>query len=485
MRVVIDGAENSPLELGTLQLDRTAPTVSWIALTPAGGAIAAEWTQWDDLSGTDPAGAVIAEVNASPAGDAAGAWVAFAQQPAPGDGHKVARTRLDGLMDGRHLVRARARDRAGNTGVSALGAVLSDGTPPAVTDVALARALSSPTALAEITFRASDGAGVGLSGEMVRVGPAGSGDDLDWAMPGASGPGHVLVRLPGPGVHVVTVRVLDRLGNRGESAPLTIRVPTPAEAADAAVSAPPGIDARAGAAPGRRVTWAYAQVRRFLRQRGVPLTARLRVARNAGQWRRLLGISDASRYTGYSTLRGRILLGPAVTRGLEAVAGARVGGARVRARALGASRADLDEAVLGLAVLLHESLHESGPVARGDILGTRSGRAFEEGFTEAATDDLLSGFVARLDLPPGLRARLGEAVARYRPAYGAEVAWARRMSVRATHAPAGSARAQAWRVRVADRWGSGRWTRLAAATGRDEATLRADAAARGGSGPRR
>lgn len=481
----MDGALNSPLDLGTLQLDRAPPSASWVALTPAGGTVVADWIQSDELSGTDPSTPITVEVNSGPQGDAAGEWIAFAQQSAPGDGRKVARTSLGGLVDGRHLVRVRTRDRAGNTGAVPLGVVLSDHTPPEVADVALARALTSPTALAEITFRATDGAGVGVSGEMVRVGPKGRGDEVDWAVPGASGPGHVMVRLPGPGVHLVTVRALDRLGNRGESAPLTIRVPTPAEAADAAVGPAPGIDARAGTAPGPGVSWAYAQVRRFHRERGVTLKARVRVARDAGGWRRLLGIPTAARYSGYSTLRGRILLGPAATRGLEAIGRARAGDVRGRARSLRASRADLDESVLGLAVLLHESLHETGPVARADVLGTRSGQAFEEGFTEAAAAELLGGFVAGLDLPPGLRGRLLSAVGRYRPAYAAEVAWARRASAVATHSASGSARARAWRVRVADTWGANRWARLAAATGRDEATLRADASARGGPGPRR
>ena len=51
-----------------------------------------------------------------------------------------------------------------------------------------------------------------------------------FVMSGERGPGRVLVRFTDPGVRVVTLRVRDRAGNRGESAPLTIRVPTDAEA---------------------------------------------------------------------------------------------------------------------------------------------------------------------------------------------------------------------------------------------------------------
>ena len=333
------------------------------------------------------------------------------QPPGGGDGFRSARTSLGGLVDGRHVVRVRSRDRAGNAGAAVLGTVLSDGTPPRVFDVGLARPVSSPTALAEILFQADDGAGAGVSGGRPRVAPIGSADDVDWALPGESGPGHVLVRTPGPGVFVVTVRVTDRVGNRGESVPVTIRVPTPAEAADASVGPTPGDRVGTGAAPGPGVAWAYAQTRRFHRQRGVRLSAAVEVARDAAAWRRLLGVSSAARYSGYSTLRRRILLGPAATRGLE-----ELGRIRSRGAAAKVSRADLDGAVLGLAVLLHESLHETGPVDRVDALETRSGRAFEEGVTEAATLDLLRGLVSSLDVPAGLRARLLAAAGRYRRA---------------------------------------------------------------------
>ena len=52
------------------------------------------------------------------------------------------------------------------------------------------------------------------------------------------------------------------------------------------------------------------------------------------------------------------------------------------------------------------------------------------------------------------------------------------MSARATGAAATSARARSWRIAVADTWGADRWTRLAAATDRSEATLRRQAIAR-------
>ncbi len=130
---------------------------------------------------------------------------------------------------------------------------------------------------------------------------------------------------------------------------------------------------------------------------------------------------------------------------------------------------------MGLAVLLHESLHATGPVAAADIRGTRSGRAFEEGFVEATSVNLLPSLVGALDVPSPLGAGLRAAVRRYRPGYRAERSWARRMSARATRRRAGSAAGRAFRAGVTDRWGSDRWTRLARATGLGEAVLRAGA----------
>ena len=233
-----------------------------------------------------------------------------------------------------------------------LGTVLADETPPVVTDARLSGPVRLVTGLADIASRADDGTGSGLSG-VVRVAPAGAGDDVDWSSPGAPGPRHVLVRAPGPGAYVVTVGVSDAVGNWGRSAPVTVRFPTPAEAADAVVGPRPGVVAGAGASPGAGASWAVAQVRRFARGRGLRLTAVVRVGRTAAEWRRMLGGASAARYRGYSTLDGRILLGPGVTRALGdlAVLRSRAG----RTAAGGPSRADVDELVRGLAVLLHES----------------------------------------------------------------------------------------------------------------------------------
>ncbi len=470
VRVVIDGVSNSPFDLGVLQLDRTAPTASSISLTPQGGTIEADWIQSDDRAGTDPNQPLVVEVNAAATGGADGAWVPFAEQPSPGDGRKLARTSLAGLPDGTHLVRARSRDRAGNAAELALGLVRSDGTAPTVT-ASVVGTPSPTTRIAELSYAADDGTGVGLAGGRPRVALAGRGDDADLAVPGESGPGRVLVKLPATGSFTVTVRVRDRVGNRGESAPVTIRVPGTARPADALTRPLPVVGRDGAVSPGANVTWAYRQARTFHARRGVRLGATLRVARSPSGWRQLLGGRAADRYAGYADLRGTVLLGPAATAGVASIRGAQ-GGAR------SLSRADTDAAVTGLAVLLHETIHATGPVSRTDSLTTRSGLAFEEGFTEAATQDLLYVFVTSLRLPPQVRSRLAAGVRRHRYAYAPEVAFARRMSRLATRTPATSPQARAWRIRVADTWGANRWKQLSAATGLSENVLRRQAAAR-------
>jgi hypothetical protein len=126
-------------------------------------------------------------------------------------------------------------------------------------------------------------------------------------------------------------------------------------------------------------------------------------------------------------------------------------------------------------VLLHETIHATGPAARDDVRETPSGRALEEGFTEAATVDLLPRMVRTLGLPGRLTSALLASARRYRPAYSAQVGWVRLLAARATGQGAMSPAAAAWRVAAADGWGSNRWSLLADATGRTEQGLRAEA----------
>ena len=130
----------------------------------------------------------------------------------------------------------------------------------------------------------------------------------------------------------------------------------------------------------------------------------------------------------------------------------------------------LDRMTRALAILLHETLHATGPAFPAD-LESQSGRAFEEGFTEAATIDLLPAAIRALKAPPPLTRALLVAARRYRPAYKPQVEWSRWLSLRT--APAQGR--PAWRVAVADRYGEDRWHRLSAGTGAAVAELRAGA----------
>ena len=93
-----------------------------------------------------------------------------------------------GCRTGLHLVRARSRDRAGNDAELALGLVTSDGTAPSVT-AAVVGTPSATTRIAELSYTADDGAGVGLATGRPRVALVGRGDDADLAVPGESGTG--------------------------------------------------------------------------------------------------------------------------------------------------------------------------------------------------------------------------------------------------------------------------------------------------------
>ena len=126
----------------------------------------------------------------------------------------------------------------------------------------------------------------------------------------------------------MTVRVRDRVGNRGESAPVTIRVPGTGRPGDALTGSLPGRRAAGRRRrPGRTSRGRTARCARSSARRGVRLKAKLRVARSRSGWRQLLGGPAADRYAGYADLRGTVLLGPAATAGIASIRGAQ-GGAR-------------------------------------------------------------------------------------------------------------------------------------------------------------
>lgn len=491
MRLVIAGLD--PVTLGTLRLDRTPPAVAPRPIVPASERAVVGWQQQDAGAGSAPDQPPVVEVNTSPAGDAGGAWRPFDEQPpVAGDRPHEARTATGDLGDGPHLVRVNVRDAIGNAGVRPLGTLLVDRTPPAVTGVAArTQAVDPRLPVVEVSAAVTDPGSTPSGIARVTVAPLASPDGHDWAgRDGAPHPeGRYAAATPGAGVHVLVVRAWDHAGNRAESAPVSVRVPTDEEyratlpppqqpprheGPPRPSTAPPGgePDTTAGRPAGAGVRWAWTSARRFHQRRaGLALAGPPRTVATMRGWRTLLGAANAGRYAGYTTPDGQVLLGPAATAGLSALQRARTAPRAARPP----SRADLDRMVMGLAVLLHESLHATGPALPHDYHLSAAGRALEEGLTEAATVDLLRRYVAALRLPPRLAPRLRAATRRYRPAYRNQVLWVRRMSGQATAGGGHTAAARAWRIRTADTWGEERWQLLATALAADSEQLRARA----------
>jgi hypothetical protein len=278
----------------------------------------------------------------------------------------------------------------------------------------------------------------------------------------------------------VILRVQDRGENVGESTPVPVQVRLRSGPTTGRPEVPKGVRrdpvqlfaARERPPSSASTRWAVRAVRRFHTRRGVKFTARVSAARTGEQWEDLLGTREARRYVGYATFSNEILLGPSVTAGLRDLHAWR----RRDAASPGWRRPTLLERrrmTTALAVLLHESLHVTGPRAREDFRLTPSGRAFEEGITEAATVDLLPEFARSLGGSARFRRALQSDAKRYRPAYRRQVGVVRDFSIEATRQPPASEAARRWRITVADTWGRDRWARLEQATLLPETRLRA------------
>ncbi|MDX6646556.1 MAG: hypothetical protein QOK40_2283, partial [Miltoncostaeaceae bacterium] len=288
-RVVIDGAAGSPLILGVLELDRSPPAAlePAIAATPDGLDIRATWTQRDAGAGTDPSVPIVVEVNDSPNGDGAGAWIPFQTQTGvPGDGSQSARTSAAALADGPHQVRVSSTDRLGNAGTQVLGTATLDRRPPVVTEVRVMREPTEADATADLAYTAVDpqpGLGLAPDARAVASGPS---HLATYGEAPRGGP--VRVTLPGPGTYEVVVGVTDRAGLVGWGGPVTLVVPSrpaPPDPADRIEFLTPG---RPGGPPGPGVVAAYRAAQRLAARRGVGLTVRLVSERTATGWRRLL-----------------------------------------------------------------------------------------------------------------------------------------------------------------------------------------------------
>lgn len=470
VRVAIAGVP--PAAVGVLRLDRTGPRVSVTGLAPARDALAPTVAHVDDGVGMGTTGATWIEINGAADGTAAGDWIA-AGPPVPGGlGAQRIVVPLEALGDGAHLARAVSRDRLGNLSVTDLGPVIVDRSPADLAGSAVITDPDDPRSLVvRVRLQVSD-RGLAPLGEYT-VAPAGSPPEADLRIRDhryAEG----YIRLPRAGAQQVEIRLPDAAGNVG-TLTVPVYVPTlddfprwilqnpggvPAPAPAASVPASAGRSAGAGA----RLAWTAAV--RFHRARaGLRLTGLPRTVRRPAVWARLLGPGRAAVYAGATVDGNRVLLGPRATAGLTLLQ--RAAGGRLRRVA----RADIDRIVTALAVVLHESLHATGPVSVLSPAVDDPATSLEEALTEAATVDLLARYVNHLRVGEPLRSRLRAGVRRYRPAYRAQVVWMRRVSVRATRAPVNSPPARAWRIAAADTYGDDRIRLLARATGEDELAL--------------
>lgn len=466
VRVTIPGATGSPMIIGPLLLDRIPPAVIDATVTMAGDRVDVGFTLDDaGRSGVDPNVATLVEYQA-PDG-----WHLAGTQPTPDAGRKAATIDSAQLAEGVYPVRVIAADRAGNAGITQLGSFTVDRTPPIITPLAITTAPTQQVPSVRLAFTAADsGSGLDPANPPVAV----NADTGAVMAQGVAGETSILVPLPGAGTYRIAVQVTDRAGRITRSAAVSVTDPRqpigplPIGAPGTSSTTTPLIAVRRAAPLTAGERWAWVQIQRLHRARGVALSATLYTARTPAQWGQTIGTPIATRVDAYTTLTGTVAIGPTASRALNRLATLR-GCPRCRL-----SSAQARTLVDGLAVTLHESLHATGPTAPADQ-ATPEGRAFEEAFTEAATVDLLPRLIRSLNLPSTTRTALLRQASRYRPHYPAELAWARQMSTLATRAPATSAAAVRWRVRVADTWGADRWTLLAAATGRAEADLRASA----------
>jgi hypothetical protein len=224
-----EGGILASLPLGTLLRDATPPRVTRVsaAHTPSGTTF--RWFEEDGVSGLDAARPHALEVNWSPAGDGAGAWLPVPGWSPSADAEQVAHVPGAGLPEGAHLVRASTADRAGNAATTVLGLAYSDHAAPTVENV---RVVAPPTAASqavEIAYRVADPApGSGVPPDAATSLTDEMGVARHWEGTRGAGEQRIRAYLPGPRTYRLVVRVTDRAGNVGVSAPLVVASPAPA-----------------------------------------------------------------------------------------------------------------------------------------------------------------------------------------------------------------------------------------------------------------
>lgn len=243
MRVVVRSGFQvmTTLAVGPAQIDHTAPALTRPGSLHSPSQNVFSWAEEDIHAGIDTAAHYL-EVNSGGGWVPDGAWVPvpFA---ASGEGAQTASLPASAISPGNHAVRVRVVDRAGNEAVLALGTAFNDQTPPAVTPVRVVEAPTPTSQAVEVAYGFTDGFGGSWFDDAVPSSlTTESGATTLWEGPQHLAGGEMRIRahLPGPRTYRLVVRVTDRAGNVGVSAPFT--VVSPARGSAAAVTGPTGPD---------------------------------------------------------------------------------------------------------------------------------------------------------------------------------------------------------------------------------------------------
>jgi Bacterial Ig domain len=228
MRVVVIAGSQvvAALALNPALIDRTPPVLSRPGALYSPTQNVFSWAEEDLHAGLDPAAGYTLEVNTSPNQTYDGAWVAMPFMPS-GEGAQTATIPAPVISPGAHAVRVRVADKAGNEATQHLGIAYNDTTPPSVTSVRVADAPTAASQSVELTYLFSDGSGSGFEPAAPTALTTESGATVLWEgfhhMPG--GDNRIRAHLPGPKTYRLVMRMTDRVGNVGVSAPITVVAP--------------------------------------------------------------------------------------------------------------------------------------------------------------------------------------------------------------------------------------------------------------------
>lgn len=227
VRVVVRAGSQvvAAMALGPAHIDHTPPVLSRPGAIYSPAKNVFSWAEEDVHSGLDAAVGHSVEVNSNAHGSGGGLWVPATFVPS-GQGAQSVTVPANTLSPGTHLVRARAVDRAGNETRFPVGVAFNDQTPPTVSNVRVVDAPTGPNQSVEVEYGFADAApGSGFESAVPTSLATESGATLWEGAQSAGGSARIRAHLPGPRTYRLVVRVTDRAGNTGVSAPITVVSP--------------------------------------------------------------------------------------------------------------------------------------------------------------------------------------------------------------------------------------------------------------------